>query len=169
MPTPGYYLGNLKSISFEKVGEKGTPACVLRYVITDETVQNEWVPVADPFNRSVNLFLSEKAAPASLAKLKALGWNEQMGPSALLADKYMTDQTMLAMVMENGYERWSIHDLKDIGGYVPEALSETEQRALRARLGLGAGAGATRPSAAPPRPVPPAQPVATHIEEEPPL
>lgn len=71
----GSYWGRLISAIMEEVGDNQTPCLTLKFDVTHNAVNGEWVKLANPEQRPVKLFMSEKAWPYTEEKLLRFGFN----------------------------------------------------------------------------------------------
>lgn len=77
---PGSYWCRLLGAVVSEIGDKKTPALVMKFDITHRAGSDGmWVDLPQPEQREVRLFLSEAAWPYTEEKLKAFGFSGDFG------------------------------------------------------------------------------------------
>ena len=128
------YLGQFVTGGLEEVGKNKTPRIFITYNVTHEAVNGDWQEVAEPVQRDVGFWFSDKAYDGTVKLLQEMGWNLSL-----------TEPTFKAEVMENAVlvckheeykeklqERWNLKDYSTEFGKT--MADEKTLRQLQARL-----------------------------------
>ena len=108
---PGKYRGKIIGQRFGET-KNGTHYFAIRFQPVS-CVSDEHAFPTDTYDREVTLFLSDKALPYSIAKLRHLGWNgvkfTDLEPSTPgFFDLKDAEITVACTISETGYEDWNL-------------------------------------------------------------
>jgi hypothetical protein len=142
-----YYMSRLSLGVGRQDNEKKTPYIYIEGEITHVAENGGWTELRKPETRTIKLYMSEKAAPHSIKKLDALGFNGDF------KNPLLSEESMNGIAVEcdheanNGktYEKWQLPG----GSMKHEAVSGDEIRRLNALYRQNKAA--TQPRQSPPK------------------
>lgn len=159
---PGNYFGKLSDAGLESVGQNGTPAFTMSFIITHVAENGAWTPITE-VRRNIQLFMTDAAREYALADLRRLGFDGNFDAPKFDTDVHEGLEISLWHEMYEGktQEKLKIARLKQARERKP--VNEDVKRTLQALYKSGAPKAAPAPSA------PPAAPSAADDHRKPPF
>ncbi|KKN25537.1 hypothetical protein LCGC14_0883750 [marine sediment metagenome] len=157
----GIYFGKLKEVEVGATGKNKTPRLRLTFAVTDKANQdNDWEALDGQLERSVDLYLTDKALQWTEDKLAVLGFDgNYVSPSVqsfspeLSADGCQMECTIKTKQDGKGtFEEWTLVMLRDVGTTGLDPLQGNELDRLSARF-KQSQANTRKPESAPGAPV----------------
>ena len=156
----GIYYGKLKEVEVGITGKNKTSRIRLTFLVADMANQeNDWEPV-DPFDRSIDLYLTDKALEWTEEKLAVLGFDGNYANPSIQSfnPELSADGCQMECCIkpkqggEGTFEEWTLVMLRDVGTTGLDPLQGNELDRLSARF-KQSQANTRKPESAPGAPV----------------
>lgn len=135
---PGPYWGKIASAAATE-SSKGTPCISVVFNVTHEAQGGQWVEVAAPFKRTVDLYLNDNSWPYTKKKLEHLGFDGNFAQPGFTKGDGVSLTCSHEVYEGRGRERWELSDFSSkeikpldqnaIHLYAAKWKAETQQQA----------------------------------------
>lgn len=139
----GIYYGKLKEVEVGATGKNKTPRLRLIFMVSDRANQdNDWDPIESPFERSIDLYLTDAALHWTEDKLAVLGFDgnyanpdvQSFNPELSADGCQMECSIKPKQGGEGTFEEWTLVMLRDVGTTGLDPLKGNELDRLSARF-----------------------------------